>query len=146
MSKEGIYGSLDVLFDKMDGFLSSKTVVGEAIHIGDIVLLPLIEVSVGVGAGGNDKEGTESGAAGLGAKIVPSAVISINNGDISLISVKNQDALNKLVDMAPGILTKLGLGSLFTGKNKKDEKPEVVEEVIVDEFAGYEENPAPFQN
>ena len=35
----------------MDGVVSSKTVVGEAIHIGDTIILPLVDVSFAVGAG-----------------------------------------------------------------------------------------------
>lgn len=35
----------------MDGFVSAKTVVGDAIHVGDTIILPLVDVSFGVGAG-----------------------------------------------------------------------------------------------
>ena len=47
MSKE-FDTSLDVLFGKVDELVSTKTVVGEAIVLGDVTLLPLIEVGVGV--------------------------------------------------------------------------------------------------
>ena len=53
MSKE-FDTSLDVLFGKVDELVSTKTVVGEAIVLGDVTLLPLIEVGVGVGLGGKD--------------------------------------------------------------------------------------------
>ena len=39
------------LFKGMDGFVSAKTVVGDAIHVGDTIILPLVDVSFGVGAG-----------------------------------------------------------------------------------------------
>lgn len=35
----------------MENFVSTKTVVGEAIHIGDTIILPLVDVSFGVGLG-----------------------------------------------------------------------------------------------
>ena len=35
----------------MDAFISAKTVVGDAIHVGDTIILPLVDVSFGVGAG-----------------------------------------------------------------------------------------------
>ena len=38
------------LFKGMDSFLSTKTVVGEAIHIGDTIILPLVDVTFGVAA------------------------------------------------------------------------------------------------
>ena len=34
--------TVSALFQGMDGVVSSKTVVGDAIHIGDIIILPLI--------------------------------------------------------------------------------------------------------
>lgn len=120
--------SLDVLFQKVEDFVSTKTVVGDAVVIGDLTLLPLIEVAVGVGAGVSDGKAMASG--GMGAKITPSAVIAIHNGNIQLINIKNQDAVNKLIDMAPGIAAKLNFGSIF-GKGIKDDKPK--EEVKFEE-------------
>lgn len=35
----------------MDGFISTKTVVGDAIHIGDTIIVPLVNVTFGVAAG-----------------------------------------------------------------------------------------------
>ena len=38
------------LFQGMDSFVSAKTVVGDAIHVGDTIILPLVAyVSFGVG-------------------------------------------------------------------------------------------------
>ena len=102
--------SLQVLFDRLDGFVSSKTVVGDPIQVGNVTILPLVEVSVGVGAGASEKTGSDKGAGGLGAKIIPSAVIAITEGGVQLVSVKNQDAVSKLIDMAPGVLNKLNFG------------------------------------
>ena len=51
MAENKFSGTVEALFHGMDSVLSSKTVVGEAIHIGDTIILPLVEVSFGVGAG-----------------------------------------------------------------------------------------------
>lgn len=42
--------TVEALFRGMDSFITTKTVVGEAIHIDDTILLPLVDVSFGVGA------------------------------------------------------------------------------------------------
>ncbi len=127
----GFNSSLDVLFGKVENFVSTKTVVGDAIVIGNLTLLPLIEVSVGVGAG--TKEGSkESAAGGMGAKITPSAVLVIQDGNVQMVNIKNQDAVNKLIDMAPGIATKLNFGAIFGKGTKEEVKKEVkFEEEIV---------------
>ena len=52
-----------------------------------------------------------------------------------MINIKNQDAVNKLIDMAPGIVNKLNFGAVFGGRNKtEDNRPEVKfeEEVVVE--------------
>ena len=43
------------LFKGMDSFVSAKTVVGDAIHVGDTIILPLVDVSFGVGAGASQE-------------------------------------------------------------------------------------------
>lgn len=117
--------NLDILFNKMENFISSKTVVGDAVKVGEVTLIPLVDVNVGVAAGAGEKG---QGGGGLGAKIMPSAVIAIYNGNVQLINIKNQDAISKLIDMAPGIVSKLNFGSAF-GK-KSDDKDDVEEEVV----------------
>ena len=113
--------SLEVLFNKMESFVSSKTVVGEPITIGDVIIVPLVDISVGVGAGfggENEKQKEGKGGGGLGAKITPSSTLVIQNGSVQLVNIKNQDSMNKLIDMVPGLISKLDLTSWF----KKDKK------------------------
>ena len=43
--------TVESLFKGMDSFITTKTVVGDAIHIGDTIILPLVDVSFGVAAG-----------------------------------------------------------------------------------------------
>lgn len=117
--------NLDILFNKMENFISSKTVVGDAVKVGEVTLIPLVDVNVGVAAGAGEKG---QGGGGLGAKIMPSAVIAIYNGNVQLINIKNQDAISKLIDMAPGIVSKLNFGSAFS--KKSDDKDDVEEEVV----------------
>ena len=72
-------GVVESLLRGMDTVLSTKTVVGEATKIGDTIILPLVDVSfgVGAGAGSNGTKNSASGAGGLGGKMTPSAVLVI---------------------------------------------------------------------
>ena len=132
---KGFDTSLNVLFDKVEDIVSTKTIIGDAITLGDLTLLPLIEVSVGVGVG--TKEGAkEDSAGGMGSKITPSAVLVIQNGNVQMINIKNQDAVNKLIDMAPGIASKLNFSAIFGKRNEnKEPKQEVKfeEEIVTEE-------------
>ena len=88
-----------------------KTVVGDAIHIGDTIILPLVDVSFGVAAGAFSQEKKNNGAGGMGGKIMPSAVLVIQNGTTKLVNIKNQDGITKILDMVPDFVNK------FTSKN-----------------------------
>lgn len=107
--------SLEAILGKLETIAKSETVVGEPVHIGGVIIVPLVEVSIGAGAGGSDgtseNKGASSSGGGFGAKITPSAVLVINNGDVQLVNVKNQDSVNKLIDMIPAILTRFNLRS-----------------------------------
>ena len=51
MTDSNFKGTVEALFHGIEGVVTSKTVVGDAIHIGDTIILPLVDVSFAVGAG-----------------------------------------------------------------------------------------------
>ena len=83
--------TVNSLFKGLDAFISAKTVVGEAIHVGDTIILPLVDVTFGVGAGAFEGEKKNNGAGGMTGKMTPSAVLVIQNGTTKLVNIKNQD-------------------------------------------------------
>ncbi len=115
--------TVSALFNGMDSVISSKTVVGEAIHIDDTIILPLVDVSFAVGAGAFHADKKERGAGGLGGKISPSAVLVIQNGKTKLVNIKNQDTITKLLDLVPDVIDRV--------KEKKEDK---VTEKDIDEM------------
>lgn len=106
MADANFKGTVEALFRGMDGVVSSKTVVGDAIHIGDTIILPLVDVSFAVGAGAFSEEKKEKGAGGLGGKMTPCAVLVIQDGKTRLVNIKNQDTMTKILDMIPDAIEK----------------------------------------
>lgn len=96
--------TVEALFKGMDSFITTKTVVGEAIHINDTILLPLVDVSFGVAAGAFQENAKSNGGGGMGGKISPSAVLVINKNGTRLVNIKNQDTVTKILDMVPDIV------------------------------------------
>ncbi len=115
MSDNSFSTTVASLFQGMDSFITTKTVVGDAVHIGDTIILPLIDVAFGVGAGAFGGENKNNGGGGMGGKITPSAVLVIQNGTTKLVNVKNQDGITKILDMIPDFVNK------FTSKEKQNE-------------------------
>ena len=57
-------GVVESLLKGMDTVLSTKTVVGEATKVGDTIILPLVDVTFGVGAGAKNDSQCSSGYQG----------------------------------------------------------------------------------
>ena len=55
-------------------------------------------------------------------------MLVVQNGSVQLVDVKNQNSINKLIDMVPGVVSKFNLSSFF----KKDETEENIEESTED--------------
>lgn len=116
-SENNFQTTVESLFKGMDSFITTKTVVGEAITVGDTIILPLVDVSFVVGAGAFSGEKKNNGGGGMGGKVSPSAVLVISNGMTKLVNIKNQDGLTKILDMVPDFLNKFSEG-------KKEQEPE----------------------
>lgn len=114
----------DDLLEAMEHFITTKSVVGQPIKVGDTIILPMADVSFGMGVGTFTKG--DNGTGGVGGKITPSAVLVIKGGTSKLISIKDQDGVSKILDMVPDIVN---IVSEMTGANKdKEEKEEIFEE------------------
>ncbi|MCL2171838.1 MAG: GerW family sporulation protein [Defluviitaleaceae bacterium] len=122
--------SITNMITQLEGFISTKTVVGEAIVCGKTTVIPLIDVSIGLGGGASAGDESKKKAAvnggGLGAKIKPSALLVVDESGVQLVNINQKDSINKLIDMIPGIAQKLGLDKLFQKKEKPAE-PETTE-------------------
>ena len=117
------------LLNQMEGFVSTKTVIGEPVQLGNMMILPLVDVSLGVGAGSREKEKYGSLGGAIGAKMSPSAVLVIKDGNVRLVSIKNQDTVSKALDVVPELIDKL------TGKNAAEDK------MVKDKMAELAEKP-----
>lgn len=124
MADNNFKGTVEALFSGVDGMISSKTVVGDAIHIGDTIILPLVDVSFGLGAGAFCSDKKDNGGGGIGGKITPCAVLVIQNGKTKLVNIKNQDTITKILDMVPDVIDK------FTSDKDEDMTEEDVSDLL----------------
>lgn len=124
MADNSFNNTVESLFKGMDSFITTKTVVGDAIHIGDTIILPLVDISFGVAAGAFSQEKKNNGAGGMGGKINPSAVLVIQNGVTKLVNIKNQDGMTKILDMVPDFINKF-----TSGKDTDD----IIDDVVSDD-------------
>ena len=110
----------------MDNVITTKTVVGEAVKVGDTIILPLVDVTCGMAAGAFAQTAKNSGAGGMSAKMSPSAVLVIQNGVTKLVNIKHQDAVTKVLDMVPDFVNKFAGGH---GQEVSEETVKTAKEV-----------------
>ena len=124
MASNNFDETMAALFKGMDVFITSKTVVGDAIKFEDgTTILPLVDVSFGAGAGAfaSESKKKDNGVGAMSGKITPSSVLVIKNGNVKLVNIKNQDTITKLLDMIPDLSEKF---SKMMNKNKEDKTSE----------------------
>ena len=108
--------TVNSLFKGMDSFITTKTVVGDAITVGDTIILPLVDVTFGVAATAKNEDKKQNGGGGMGGKMSPSAVLVIQNG------------LTKILDMVPDFVNKFTDGKFFSSKDDDEIISEAKEE------------------
>lgn len=150
MADNGFNSTVQSLFKGLEGFLTTKTVVGDAVKFDDgTIILPLVDVTFGAGAGafsGNSSEKSKNGTknnagGGMGGKIQPSAILVIKDGQTKLVNVKNQDGMTKILDMIPEFIDKYASPkkkSKKADKNTSKSKESMVEDTV-DIVEDYEE-------
>jgi uncharacterized spore protein YtfJ len=106
--------SINIIFEKLEKFLTTKMVVGEPIKVGETTIIPVIGLSFGMGSGassGDDSKknkGIGGGGAGVGARISPVAIVVITaDKNVELLTMKRIGGLDKLMEMVPEIITKI---------------------------------------
>lgn len=125
--------SLELVFNKLEKFLKTETVIGEPIIVGEVTLIPIITVSFGCGGGsglGKDSKGSDGvgGGLGLGARVSPDAMLIIKNGEVSILPIKQKQNLEKLIGMVPELIKKIDLKKAGVDCCKADSEEEKKEE------------------
>lgn len=119
---EKLKGVLGELFNGIDKVIDTKTVVGDAQIFGDTVIVPLIEVNFALGAGGFEKNTDNKNKGALAAKVKPTAVLVIKDGNTRIINVGSGSTIDKIIDLTPEIVDKFKKGI----KGSKEEKEDII--------------------
>ena len=113
---------------KIREMVDANTVVGEAIIAGDITMIPISNISIGLGSGGVDVAGKSpksgdgnvlSGGIGAGIKITPVAFLVVKGDTVKMLPMAQpaNGPLGRVVEMVPDLVEKV---SEFIESRKKD--------------------------
>ncbi|MBE3519346.1 MAG: sporulation protein [Firmicutes bacterium] len=95
---------------KLEQFLSTKTVVGEPIVIGNVSIVPLQAASFGFGSGGGEGKTPNNtgtgGGAGAGASLHPVALVVVKGDDVKVYGLGRKGILEAITDLIPEAICK----------------------------------------
>ncbi|MBB6214324.1 putative spore protein YtfJ [Anaerosolibacter carboniphilus] len=107
--------NVSTLFSNIESFAQQEGTLGKPISVEDKTLIPVISVSIGYGGGNSSGKLTQGSttasqgsantgmdALGLGARISTDAVLIVDQGNISAISINTTSgAMNQLMNKLP---------------------------------------------
>ncbi len=121
--------AIGALFQGIDQLITTKTVVGDAVKVDDAIILPLMDVTCGMAAGSFDENAKKRGGGGMSARMSPSAILVIQNGSTRLVNIKNQNTVNKVLDMVPDLVNRFTGGKVSVGEEVSPEAVKVAREM-----------------
>lgn len=118
---------LNQFTDQLENLISSKTVIGDPISVGEVTLVPIIKANFGFGMGGGNSDGVKRGGAsggGGGAIITPVAILVICGKEVNMLVIDKQESkgLSPLLEKLPLILEKMPFMKKKTDEPSSDEE------------------------
>ena len=117
--------------EKMQKMVDVNTIVGAPGHVGgDVIIVPITKVHIGMGGGGTDlatksalsaKKDPFGGGLGAGVSIDPVAFLVIRGDSVRMLPVAEpaSTTVDRIVEQAPDLLDKLA--DFLDGRKPKEE-------------------------
>ena len=121
---------MNTTMDNIRQMVDVNTIIGEPVICPDgTVIIPVSRVSYGFASGGSDlppKTNTQKeffgGGSGAGVSIQPVAFLVVNNGNVKMLNMEFDGAVDRVISMVPDIADKIG--DLFKKLSKKKDSKE----------------------
>ncbi len=116
MGEHPIENLMTAAMENIRGMVDVNTIVGKPVEtVEGYVIIPVSRVSFGFAAGGgeyreNSKQDNPfpfAGGSGAGVSLWPVAFLIVGGGQVRLLPVTSNNALEKLVNIAPEIIQQL---------------------------------------
>ena len=102
--------NIETITSQLENLMSTKTMVGSPIVSGNVTIIPILSACFGFGTGvgeGGEKSGPHHGkgsGGGGGAKVDPTAMVVIQDGEVKVYSLGKKGTLDKLAELIPTVL------------------------------------------
>ncbi len=115
---EEVSGFVDEIGDRLKEIANSDLVVGEAIRLGEVTIVPLSQVGIGFGGGGGGGRDTKSkkgpggqgsgGGSGGGGGVTPIAVAVFRSGSVEILKVPSKPSpMGRFLERIPDLIDRI---------------------------------------
>lgn len=123
----------ETLLKQLKVIASTDTIIGDPFQAGDISIIPVSRVSmgVGVGGGGQRKQGEGMVGGGGGVKVEPIAFLVVKDQNVSLLNIGRGKGIDAIYEKVPEVVDKIVGEVSRRAKNKKEaseKEPDVLSE------------------
>lgn len=127
MSERPIDNMLETTMQKIKEMVNSDTIIGDAINLPNgAVAIPVSKVTYGFASGGSemsnkkqDDKNLFGGGSGAGVTLSPVGFLTVCNGKVDLLRVEpSNNTVDRVIDMVPGVIDKIGAMIKKKDKNK----------------------------
>lgn len=105
-NKVNVQSKIKETLSEMKDFISAETIIGKPIKSDNVTIIPLVDVTFGLGFGLSGKRNEDAEGGGVGAQMSPNSLLVIEDGHARLVNVKDS---NSLVSLIPEIMDRLDL-------------------------------------
>lgn len=131
--------NIDNLFTNIENFTQTEGVMGKPVTHENKTFIPVVSVSIGCGGGnsatknqqgntsakqgtGSDAANMSGGALGLGAKVSTDAIIVIDNGNVSMMTLSAAGNATQLIDKIPEMVKGMRQQNQQTDQNQQNDQ------------------------
>ena len=96
-----------LLTELFQNVANTKAVIGEPIHIGEVIIIPVIRVTIGVGSGGGGEEEKEKKflqASLGGTSVEPVAFLVVTKDKVQLLNMGREAVVEHILEKVPGVV------------------------------------------
>lgn len=131
--------NIDNLFTNIENFTQTEGVMGKPLTHENKTFIPVVSVSIGCGGGNSatkNQQGNTStnqtagsgatnmlgGALGLGARVSTDAIIVIDNGNVSMMTLSAAGNATQLIDKIPEMVRGMKQQNAQNGQNQQNDQ------------------------
>ena len=113
MAETNLTSLMNTTIDKLKTIVSGDTVIGDPIILGEITIIPVSKITLGVATGGSDIPNKQrisafGGGGGAGLSVTPICFLAVKEDDVKILNIAMETTpIDSVINAAPDLFNKI---------------------------------------